>query len=230
MSCNPFGLMKAFLLSLCCLAVFFAQPSSALVISVATNGSTIATLHDLKKDTKASVSLARAIVLLKSSELRDEAGTPKESITLQLASGTYRLSETLKLETAHSGSAEHPVNIQGALGSEVIISGGRDVNGFVPVDDANVLKRLPKVARPHVLQTNLVTQGITDFGIQSRHGFGSDAGNPTALEITYQNQPMQLARWPNQGFATIASTPNGEKGITFTLQGANITAWKYEPD
>ena len=41
---------------------------------------------------------------------------------------------------------------------------------------------------------------------------------------------MTLARWPNQGFAKIATTPDGEKGFTFTVQGANLAAWKDEPD
>jgi hypothetical protein len=80
-----------------------------------------------------------------------------------------------------------------------------------------------------VLQTNLPKQGITDYGKQARHGWGA-LNVPTALEVFYRNQPMALARWPNEGFAKIATTPDGEKGFNFTVQGANLKAWKDEPD
>lgn len=220
--------MRKRILILCCGVLLIAQPACALIINVAPNGSADITLAELKKNPQAIASLERALVLIKSPD--PQIGARSERITLQLAPGVYRLTETLRLDATHSGSAEHPITIRGPKDSSAIISGGRAIQGFTPVTDPSILARLPKTAQHQVLQTNLPQQGITDFGIQSRHGFGSDAGNPTALEITYQNQPMQLARWPNQGFATIATTPDGEKGITFTLQGANLNAWKDEPD
>lgn len=211
-------------------AICITQPACALVINIAPNGNPKATLAEIRKNTQASVTLARALDLLKSPDLRNAAGVPKEPITLQLQSGAYRLNESLKLDIASSGSAEHPVLIQGPKDGSAIITGGKIVNDFSPVTAPAALVRLPRGSRTHVLQADLPAQGITDYGVQSRHGFGSDAGNPAALEITYRNQPMTLARWPNQGFATIASTPNGEKGVTFTVQGANLAAWAKEPD
>ena len=177
-----------------------------------------------------TVTLEQALAKLKDPALRDANGGPKEDIVVQLESGTYRLAQTLKLDIASSGSTAHPVTISGPQDGSAIISGGRAVNGFEPVTDPAVLARLPAVARAHVMQSSLRQQGITDFGVQLRHGFGSDAGNPTALAIAYRNQPMTLARWPNSSFATIASTPDGEKGLGFTLQGANTAAWQSEPN
>jgi hypothetical protein len=208
---------------------FMAQPACALVINAAPGGSASTTLEDLQENARVTVSLERALALLKSPALRDATGALNETITLQLASGTYRLSETIKLDNTHSGSAKHTITIQGPKDGSAIIAGGRAVNGFEPVIDAAILARLPEAARTHVLQTNLPKQGITDFGKFLGHGLGAN-NIPTALEVTYKNQPMTLARWPNNGFAKIAAIPEGEKGLTFTLQGANPENWKDEPN
>lgn len=187
------------------------------------------TLADLKRNPDIPVTLTQALAILKDPALRDAKGTPKESIAIHLGAGTYRLDETLNIDAASSGSAEQPVSIEGPKDASAIISGGRAVNGFTPVTDPATLARLSATARPHVLQANLATQGITDYGQQFRHGFGA-SNAPTALEVTYRNQPMTLARWPDQGFAKIATTPDGEKGFAFTVQGANLQAWKDEPE
>lgn len=179
--------------------------------------------------TPGTITIVQALAKLKDPALRDAKGEPKDNIVIQLEPGTYRLTETLKLDAASSGSAAHPVTIQGPADGSAIISGGRAVNGFMPVTDPAVLERLPAAARTHVLQTSLPKQGITDYGVQMRHGFGADGANPTALELTFRNQPLTLARWPNQGFATLATTPASEKGLSFTLQGANLAGWQGEP-
>jgi hypothetical protein len=187
------------------------------------------TLADLKKTPNTPITLTQALAILKDPALRDAKGILKESITIHLDAGTYRLGETLNIDAASSGSAEHPVTIEGPKDASAIISGGRAVSGFTPVTDRAILARLPAAARPHVLQADLAKQGITDYGEYKRRGFYM-SGITTAMEVFYRNQPMTLARWPNQGFAKIATTPDGEKGFTFTVQGANLAAWKDEPD
>lgn len=176
-----------------------------------------------------TVTLLEALAQLKSPTLRNAKGEPLGDITIELSPGTYRLDAPLQLDAASSGSAEHPVTIRGPQDRSAILSGGRAVSGFTPVTDPTALARLPKSSYGHVLQTNLPQQGITDFGTHLRHGFGSDGNNPTAIEITQRNQPLTLARWPNKEFASIATTPDGEKGLRFTLKGGNIAAWQAEP-
>nr|WP_315464250.1 right-handed parallel beta-helix repeat-containing protein [uncultured Rhodoferax sp.] len=173
--------------------------------------------------------MLEALRQLKSPALRNAKGEPLGDITVELSSGTYRLEAPLQLDAASSGNARHTVTIRGPQDRSAIISGGRAVNGFAPVTDSTALARLPKVSHAHVLQTSLPQQGITDFGTQLRHGFGADGNNPTALEITQRNQPLTLARWPNKDFATLTTTPDGEKGLRFTLKGANLAAWEAEP-
>jgi hypothetical protein len=196
-------------------------------VTSAANPQTI--LADLKKNPDTPVILTQALTILKDPSLRDAKGILKESITIHLDAGTYHLGETINIDAASSGDAEHPVTIEGPKDSSAIISGGRAVNGFTPVTDRAVLARLPEAARSHVLQADLAKQGISDYGKQARHGIGN-FNVPTALEVSYRNQPMTLARWPNRGFAKIDTLPDGEKGLSFIVKDANLKAWRDEPD
>lgn len=212
-----------------CLGLSAQTAWAQRIIHVSPSANPQATSADLKNNPNTSVTLTQALAVLKDPALRDAKGILKEGITIHLDAGTYRLGETLNIDAASSGDAEHPVTIEGPKDAGAIISGGRVVSGFTPVTDRAVLARLPEAVRTHVLQADLAKQGISDYGKQVRHGWG--AWNvPTALEVFYRNQPMTLARWPNQGFAKIATTPDGEKGFTFTVQGASLAAWIDEPD
>ena len=60
--------------------------------------------------------------------VRKSAALGKEPITVNLASGTYHLPETLRFSAADSGTADAPVTYQGIAsedGSNVILSGAR---------------------------------------------------------------------------------------------------------
>jgi len=199
------------------------------IIQVMPSANQQTSLADLKKNPDTPVTLTKALDLIKDPALRDAKGMPKQSITIRLGAGTYRIVETLNLDTASSGSAEYPVMIEGPEDASVIISGGLAISGFSPVTDRAVLARLSEAAGLHVLQADLGKQGITDYGKQARHGI-SAMNVPTGLEVFYRNQPMTLARWPNKGFAKIATIPDSEKGFTLTVQGANLKKWKDEPD
>jgi hypothetical protein len=57
--------MNLLTLSLALVTTLIAQPVCALVINVASNGSTTATLADIKQNPNAAVSLTQALALLK---------------------------------------------------------------------------------------------------------------------------------------------------------------------
>jgi hypothetical protein len=104
--------------------------------------------------TAGSLSLPDALTKLKDPSLRSATGEPLAAITLQLEPGMYRISQTLMVDAASSGSAAHPVTLQGPKDGSAIITGGQVVNGFTPVTDPATLARLPAAARAHVLQTH----------------------------------------------------------------------------
>jgi hypothetical protein len=211
-----------------CAGLGSESAAAHLIIHVTPSASAKASLTDSGKDS-APVSLSEALGMIKAPNLRDSKGALKEDVTIHLEAGAYRVDQTISIDATSSGSADHPLTIEGAQDASSIISGGKPVNGFASVIDKAVLARLPEAARAHVLQADLTKQGISNYGSQTRHGFGIDAGRPTGLQVFYRGHPMTLARWPNHGFAKIAATPDGEHGFSFSVQGANLAAWQNEP-
>ena len=69
--------------------------------------------------------------------------------------------------------------------------GGEIVTNFEPVTGPQVLDRLDPAVHGKVVQANLATLGITDFGSVNEGG----------LELFFNEQPMPISRWPNKGFA-----------------------------
>ena len=90
-----------------------------------------------------------------------------------------------------------------ASGQTPILCGGRVLPSLDPITDPLVAARLPAVARQHVRQCDLGALGVTNLGSLSSRGFGRPT-TPAHLELFFQGRRMELARWPNQGFTTIA--------------------------
>jgi hypothetical protein len=127
-----------------------------------------------------------------------------------IAGGTYALDKALEFGNEDSGRKVAPVIYRARDGQSVHLAGGRSVDLFSEVTDPQILARLKPEARSHVLQANLKQQGITDFGHLRSRGFGRP-GTPAALELFFNDQPMTLARWPNDGFVKIAGMPQDQQ-------------------
>jgi len=149
--------------------------------------------------------------------------------TVHIRGGTYPLAETLELTAADSGTAEGPVVYRAFDGEKVRITGARNVSGFKPVSDPAVLARIEPACRAKILQARLKSQGITDFGRLTPRGFGRPT-YPAALELFYRDRPMQLARWPNDGWATIAAVPGGKDAGCFRYEGDRPERWAKAED
>ncbi|MBI2437305.1 MAG: right-handed parallel beta-helix repeat-containing protein, partial [Lentisphaerae bacterium] len=133
-------------------------------------------------------------------------GTLDGPAAIEFAAGAYAFTRGVTLTAADSGVAAAPFSICAARGQAVRFSGGRAVSGFKPVTDAAVLARLLPEARGAVLQADLRSQGITDFGVFHTRGFHCRMV-PAMLELFYQGRPMPLTCWPKDGFATIKGVP-----------------------
>ena len=70
---------------------------------------------------------------------------------------------------------------------------------FAPVNNPDAIRRLDKASRGHVLQADLKALGITNYGKQD---WNTGHGLP-GLELFFQDSPMTLARWPNEGFTRV---------------------------
>jgi len=161
--------------------------------------------------------------------LKEAGPLPSGGLTIWVRGGQYVISKTFKLTSQDSGTKEAPVVYRACEGEEIRLTGGRVVSGFKPIDDPAVLSRIQEECRDNVLQVDLKAQGITDFGNITSRGFGRPM-RPAGLELFFQDRPMQLARWPNRGWARIAGVPAGKQGGKFTYDGDRPKRWVHSDD
>ncbi len=133
------------------------------------------------------------------------------SVTVEIRGGLYELQRPFELTAEDSGAGDAPVTYRASEGEIVRIVGGRVVTGWTQIDDSTVLERLDETAlthlwnleqgaTSHVWQADLNALGITDLqGINNPRTYQSDPG----LELFYQDIPMTLARYPNDGYMYI---------------------------
>lgn len=178
-------------------SVLMGTPVPALEIHVAQDGTPDAP-GTLEQPVN---SLERARDLLREQRAETEAAT------VWIHPGDYVLSDSFVLEARDGGAENAPVIYSAMPNAQVRLIGGRVVTGWTPVTDPAERKRLPADARDHVRVLDLRALGITDYGTYKGRGFGRSSSISAALELFFNDQAMTLARWPNDGFVTIAGFP-----------------------
>ncbi|MBN2449980.1 MAG: right-handed parallel beta-helix repeat-containing protein [Lentisphaeria bacterium] len=147
-------------------------------------------------------------------------------VTVLFAEGTYRFAQPVAFESADSGREAAPVVYRAAEGAVVRFTGGVDVTGWQPVTDEAAVAALPREVRGHVRVADLRARGITDYGKLSVRGFAM--GSPPAeAELFFDDQPMTLARWPNDGFRGVRARPDI---TTVALDSDRLARWTAEKD
>ncbi len=150
--------------------------------------------------------------------------------------GTYPLTQTFTLGKGDSGTQEHPVVWRAGPGENVRLTGGVTLppESFRPVTDEKVLARLDAAARGHVLRSDLKALGVkelTQYPVRFR-------GVPAVPELFFNDQRMTVARWPNEGWTTIAKIiasgarprsgdTSGKPGV-FAYEGDRPSRWNVE--
>jgi hypothetical protein len=151
------------------------------------------------------------------------------SINVYLRKGYYQIEKTFVLEAEDSGNKNQSITYRSYGNEEVHLIGGKEISGFVPVKDPSILGRLDEKCQDKVYQLDLKAKGINDYGELSGRGFGK-AITPSHLELFYNNKPMTLARWPNNGWANIADTVIGKKDSCFRYDGDRPQKWSQTKD
>lgn len=148
-------------------------------------------------------------------QLKQQGPLPAGGVTVWIHTGVYPRRATFELGEEDSGTAEAPIAYSAAEGESPVFTGGIVLTDFQSVRNPDVLKRLPEAARDKVLQVDLRSQDVSDFGSLGQRGFGL-AGYPTHpwVDVYFNDQPGTLARWPNDGFVSIKNlaTPSGDAG------------------
>ncbi|HXI85233.1 MAG TPA: right-handed parallel beta-helix repeat-containing protein [Verrucomicrobiae bacterium] len=134
---------------------------------------------------------------------------------VQIHGGVYSLTNSFALAREDSGTRESPIVYCGFGSEQAKFIGGKELTGFKPVQSPSILQLLPPPARTNVLQVELPALGITDYGELPFDSF----------ELFFNDKPMTLARWPNDGWTQIAAIPAGEKGPTIQYANDRISVW-----
>ncbi|MBT5605105.1 MAG: hypothetical protein HN742_40105 [Lentisphaerae bacterium] len=211
----------------------------AVEFFVATNG------DDANPGTRrrpfATLERAREVVR----QLRGGGPLPKGGVTVNLRNGTYRRMQCFELCEQDSGTFEAPVVYQAFRAEKVTLSGGVEVSGFRPVTAKDASGRLLEASREHVVVLDLEGAGVTDFGTIHPRGYAIRPV-PAHLELFFNDEPMQLARWPNaavtiaeayaqvKGFADGNFEPFYDKPMNmsnaFVYKDDLQDVWQHEPD
>ncbi len=139
--------------------------------------------------------------------LKKSRSLPEEGITVYIRGGFYPISKTFELTAEDSGTEDSPITWTAYQGEKVIFSGGKTISGFKKITAPDVLERLNPSFQDKIVQTDLASHGITDYGeIDPRSG--------KRMELYFKNKFMTIARYPDKDWVTIADVPqSGEKMI-----------------
>ena len=149
-----------------------------------------------------------------------------EAVTIEFAAGTYWFERPVNFDGEDSGTANGRITYRAATGQEVRFSGGRQVTEWSAVTDTGVRGRLLQEALPHVRVADLRQQGITDYGELSTRGHAIHS-EPAEAELFWNDEPMMLSRWPNEGFHT-ATALDGIQRVTVDTD--RVERWVEESD
>lgn len=150
-------------------------------------------------------------------------------VTIYLREGYYQLHQSFILEEADA-SREFPVLITAFPEEDVHLVGGRKISDFKALDkQSEASQKIESKLHDQILQIDLKAMGIEDYGEITARGFGR-AIQPSGLELYFNEQVMTLARWPNEGWATIEDVPEVLEGKGFSYNGNRPANWLNAPD
>jgi hypothetical protein len=127
-------------------------------------------------------------------------GYPKTGFVIRFFGGNYELKKSFELKEEDSGEKNNPVKYCSLPGEKVRILGGISLNpdDFKKVNDNEILNRLQPDVRDKILQIDLKSLGITDYGEHKQFGHGLPVVN-APLELYINHNIMTLAKYPNAG-------------------------------
>ncbi|QDT66226.1 right-handed parallel beta-helix repeat-containing protein [Calycomorphotria hydatis] len=132
-----------------------------------------------------------------------------ESVSVLVQPGIYQLDSTLKFGSEDSGTPEGPVVFRSVEQGQARVQGGIRLQpaDFTKLTDAAVLSRLDESIREHVLVIDLSERYPGEF----RPFHKSYRSAPVGPWLYVSEQPMTLARWPNDDWATFTKVVDSGK-------------------
>lgn len=155
------------------------------------------------------------------------SAAPGKPVWVLLRGGRYRIREPVELTAEDSGAAGAPTVYAAYPGETPVLDGGEAVAPFGRVTDPAVLARLPEAARDHVCVADVAALG--PFPPQTRYGSCCFKDSLQCVYDVYQDgEPLQVARWPNDGYEHYVACDNTKH--TFTFVSDRVSRWKTADD
>ncbi len=156
---------------------------------------------------------------------------PGIKVQLYFRDGAYPVEEMLSLS---GNGSEAPLELVAYPGETPVLTGDVRIKRWKQVTDRTVLNRLAPEVRGKIWQADLKKAGVESFG--------TTIEREDRLDLYWQGQRQQLARWPNGEF-TIAGKAlgattlpptwlncHGTKEGVFEYKDARINRWVDEPE
>ena len=147
--------------------------------------------------------------------IRENPDSITKDITIAVMGGEYNIKQPLSFGEKDVLPNGHRVVYTSYNSKEVVFDGSLNLKGSdfqdISAEDA---ARLSENARNHVRVVNLFSLGVTPEEIDKLYAiggfsqgrkYGEKWGHPEALEVFYEDQRMELARYPNKGYSKIGS-------------------------
>lgn len=166
-------------------------------------------------------------------ELRKQGDLPAGGVKVILRGGKYYLPQTLDLDQQDSGTATAPVTYCAYGKEQPCFNGGLPVPAklWKPVTDPAVLQRMDPAARGKVLQADLTVAGVPEDVPELPDAFRGFTGKePILAEVFCNDQRMQLARWPNTGFAHFGDIIDPGKGLRDPNGPQRLARFQFDDD
>ena len=152
-------------------------------------------------------------------KLKETKKLPKGNIIVEIQGGVYELPKAFELDSLDCGKDSHSRIIYiGQKGNEVRLSGGKSLTNWTLVSEKNVLEQFSPDVRDKIYQTDLSALSVSDFG--------SPVGGGT--ELFFNDKPMRISRYPNNGFLKITGLLNEEPIESHGRKGDKVGKFKYE--
>lgn len=126
--------------------------------------------------------------------IRSARQTKNETkINIYVEEGVYQLDKPVIFTAEDSGTEKFPVIIKASGKAKPIFTGSRELKNWQELKDVAKLNLLSAEAKGKVFVTDLIKQGISDFGNPIEPG--------NRPELFCNGQLQTLARWPNSDFS-----------------------------
>lgn len=172
-------------------------------------------LHvDIKGDDTAEGTLTAPLATLAGARdriraLRQDANWEPQPINVIIHGGRYRLTETLNLTEADSGTVDSPVRYEAAPGEKVVLSGEYTKERIGTGADFGEYAALPSEVRSKVIVYQLGQGTLPESLVIGRRAVDIEM-SPAPVEVFAGGNALPRAGWPDTGWAKIELNADGK--------------------